>query len=253
MSPPTRPRRTTARCRSRSALKLTPRRGVRALHAERNHRRRGVSLRAATDGVPLVADMSSTILSRPIDVSKFGLIYAGAQKNIGPSGLVVVIVRDDLLGKARQGTPSVWDYKAMADEGSMLNTPPTFGWYFAGLVFKWLKAQGGLAAMDERNRAKAEKLYGAIEESGFYRNPVAKNCRSWMNVPFTAAEAGPRERLSCAKRSRRASPISKDTARSAACARASTTPCRRRASMRSSTSCRTSRSGTAEACTCIES
>jgi phosphoserine aminotransferase len=135
--------------------------------------------------VPLVADMSSTILSRPLEVSRFGLIYAGAQKNIGPSGLVVVIVREDLIGKARAGIPAVWDYKAMADEGSMLNTPPTFAWYFAGLVFRWLKAQGGLAAIGARNRAKAELLYGAIDASGFYSNPVAVACRSWMNVPFT--------------------------------------------------------------------
>jgi phosphoserine aminotransferase len=127
--------------------------------------------------VPLVADFSSTILSRPIDVSKYGLIYAGAQKNIGPSGICVVIVRDDLIGKARPGTPAVWDFKAMADEGSMLNTPPTFGWYFAGLVFKWLKKQGGLKAMEERNRAKAQKLYGFIEGSGFYKSPVAPNAR----------------------------------------------------------------------------
>ncbi len=141
-----------------------------------------------TGGVPLVADMSSNILSRPIEVAKFGLIYAGAQKNMGPSGLCVVIVRDDLIGKARAGTPSVWDYKAMADEGSMLNTPPTFGWYIAGLTFKWLKAGGGLAAMAERNHAKADKLYRAIDESGFYRNPVARNARSWMNVPFTLAQ-----------------------------------------------------------------
>jgi len=141
-----------------------------------------------TNGVPLVADMSSTILSRPIDVSKFALIYAGAQKNIGPSGLVVVIVREDLIGKARAGTPAVWDYKVMADEGSMLNTPPTFGLYFAGLVFKWLKARGGLTAIGERNRAKAEALYGYIDSSGFYRNPVSKEARSWMNVPFTLAK-----------------------------------------------------------------
>jgi phosphoserine aminotransferase len=138
--------------------------------------------------VPLVADFSSTILSRPLDVTKFGLIYAGAQKNIGPSGICVVIVREDLIGKARPGTPSVWDFKAMADEGSMLNTPPTFGWYFAGLVFKWLKKQGGLEAMEQRNRAKADKLYGFIEASSFYRSPVAKNARSWMNVPFTLAK-----------------------------------------------------------------
>lgn len=139
-------------------------------------------------GVPLVADMSSTILSRPIDVSRFGLIYAGAQKNIGPAGLCVLIVREDLLGRARPGTPSVWDFKAMADEGSMLNTPPTFGWYFAGLVFKWLLGQGGLAVMAQRNHAKAQLLYRTIDESDFYRNPVDKDCRSWMNVPFTLAK-----------------------------------------------------------------
>jgi len=133
---------------------------------------------------PLVADMSSTILSRPVDVSRFGLIYAGAQKNIGPAGLVIVIVRDDLLERARAQTPMVWNYKNMAAEGSMLNTPPTFAWYMAGLVFKWLKQQGGLAVMAERNRAKAELLYRAIDTSGFYRNPVEKSSRSWMNVPF---------------------------------------------------------------------
>lgn len=139
--------------------------------------------------VPLVADFSSTILSRPLDVSQFGLIYAGAQKNIGPSGICVVIVRDDLIGKAQAGTPSVWDFKQMADADSMLNTPPTFGWYFAGLVFKWLKKQGGLAAMETHNRAKAQKLYGAIDGSGgFYRNPVDPACRSWMNVPFVLAK-----------------------------------------------------------------
>jgi phosphoserine aminotransferase len=144
----------------------------------------------ASGAVPLVADMSSTILSRPIDVTKFALIYAGAQKNIGPSGLTVVIVREDLIGKARPGIPSVWDYKAMADEGSMLNTPPTFAWYFAGLVFRWMKAQGGLAAIGARNRAKAERLYSAIDASGFYSNPVAVPARSWMNVPFTLADPG---------------------------------------------------------------
>ena len=139
----------------------------------------------ATGAVPLVADMSSTILSRPIDVSKFGLIYAGAQKNIGPSGLCVVIVRDDLIGKAREGTPPIWDYAAMAKEGSMLNTPPTFGIYMAGLVFQWLKRQGGLGVLGERNRVKAETLYGAIDSSGYYKSPVSPNARSWMNVPFT--------------------------------------------------------------------
>jgi phosphoserine aminotransferase len=136
----------------------------------------------------LVADMSSTLLSRPIDVSKFGVIYAGAQKNIGPAGLTVVIVRDDLIGRARADTPTVLDYAAMAKDGSMLNTPPTYTWYLAGLVFQWLKRQGGLAAMGERNRAKAAKLYDAIDSSSFYANPVAKDARSWMNVPFTLAK-----------------------------------------------------------------
>ena len=170
------------------ALKLTP--GAAYVHYTPNETIGGVEFPyvPATNGVPLVADMSSTILSRPIDVSKFGLIYAGAQKNIGPSGLCVVIVREDLIGKARPGTPSVWDFKAMADEGSMLNTPPTFGWYFAGLVFKWLEALGGLSAIGERNRAKAQELYRVIDESGFYSNPVSKNARSWMNVPFTLAK-----------------------------------------------------------------
>jgi phosphoserine aminotransferase len=171
-----------------SALKLTP--GAAYVHYTPNETIGGVEFPYVpqTNGVPLVADMSSTILSRPVDVSKFGLIYGGAQKNIGPSGLCVVIVREDLIGKARLGTPSVWDFKAMADEGSMLNTPPTFGWYFAGLVFKWLKNLGGLGAMGERNRAKAQALYAAIDNSEFYSNPVALNARSWMNVPFTLAK-----------------------------------------------------------------
>lgn len=169
------------------SLTLSP--GASYLHYTPNETIGGVEFPYVpkTDGVPLVADMSSTILSRPIDVAKFGVIYAGAQKNIGPSGLCVVIVREDLLGKARPGTPTVWDYQAMAAEGSMVNTPPTFGWYVAGLVFKWLRAQGGLEAMATRNRAKAQLLYGAIDDSGFYRNPVAKPARSWMNVPFTLA------------------------------------------------------------------
>jgi phosphoserine aminotransferase len=111
--------------------------------------------------VPLVADCSSCILSGPLDVSRFGLIYAGAQKNIGPSGLVIVIVREDLLGRAQTGTPSIWNYQTMAAEGSMSNTPNTFGWYMAGLVFQWIKAQGGLAAMGRRNRDKAARLYAA--------------------------------------------------------------------------------------------
>jgi phosphoserine aminotransferase len=138
-----------------------------------------------TRRVPLVADMSSSILSRPIDVSKFGLIYAGSQKNIGPSGLVVAIVRDDLIGHARTETPRVFDYKAIADNQSMLNTPPTFAWYMAGLVFKWLKRAGGLAAVGERNRVKAQTLYAAVDASQLYKNTVAKDARSWMNVTFT--------------------------------------------------------------------
>ena len=141
-----------------------------------------------TGGVPLVADMSSTLLSRPVDVSRFGLIYAGAQKNIGPAGLVIVIVREDLIGRAGAGVPAMLNYKTHADAESMYNTPPTYSWYIAGLVFEWLLQNGGLSAMAEVNRRKAEKLYGAIDASGFYRNPVAKDCRSWMNVPFTLAD-----------------------------------------------------------------
>jgi phosphoserine aminotransferase len=138
-----------------------------------------------THRVPLVADMSSSILSRPIDVSKFGLIYAGAQKNIGPSGLVVVVVRDDLIGHARSETPQVFNYQAVSDSQSMLNTPPTFAWYMAGLVFKWLKRGGGLAAVGERNRIKAQTLYAAIDASQLYENLISRDARSWMNVTFT--------------------------------------------------------------------
>ncbi len=140
--------------------------------------------------VPLVADYSSSILSEPLDVSKFGLIYAGAQKNIGPAGIVVVIVREDLLGKVQPGTPTLLDYAVAAKNGSMYNTPPTYAWYLAGLVFQWLKQQGGLAAMAEINARKAAKLYAAIDGSGFYGNPVAIANRSRMNVPFTIADAG---------------------------------------------------------------
>ena len=142
-----------------------------------------------TGEVPLVADMSSTILSRPIEVSRFGLIYAGAQKNIGPAGLTIVIVREDLIGHAIDGTPAMFDYATQAKADSMYNTPPTYGWYLAGLVFKWLKAQGGLAGMAEINQRKANMLYGAIDASGFYANPVDPVCRSWMNVPFTLVNA----------------------------------------------------------------
>lgn len=140
-----------------------------------------------TNGVPLVADMSSTILSRPVDVSKFGLIYAGAQKNIGPAGLTVVIIRKDLMGQTIEGTPSMLDYKIQADNESMYNTPPTYAWYLAGLVFDWIKQQGGLTAMAEINQRKAAKLYAAIDASDFYANPVKVEHRSWMNVPFTLA------------------------------------------------------------------
>ena len=142
-----------------------------------------------TGDVPLVADMSSTILSRPIDVSKFGVIYAGAQKNIGPAGLTIVIVREDLIGDVKEGTPAMFDWATHANNDSMYNTPPTYGWYLAGLVFQWLKDKGGLSAMAEINERKAGKLYEAIEASNFYANPVAANCRSWMNVPFTLANA----------------------------------------------------------------
>lgn len=141
-----------------------------------------------TGDVPLVADMSSTILSRPLDISRYGLIYAGAQKNIGPAGLTVVIVRDDLTGTTLDGTPTMFDYKVHADNGSMYNTPPTFGWYLAGLVFKWLLQQGGLAAMAGINQRKSQRLYDAIDQSGFYSSPVDAACRSWMNVPFTMAD-----------------------------------------------------------------
>ena len=139
--------------------------------------------------IPLVADASSHILSRPLDVSRFGLIYAGAQKNIGPAGLTIVIVREDLIGKAQKGTPSVMDYKAQAAADSMLNTPATYAIYVAGLVFKWLKAQGGVAAIEQRNVEKAKLLYDFLDASSFYRNPVAKEDRSRMNVPFTLADA----------------------------------------------------------------
>jgi phosphoserine aminotransferase len=139
--------------------------------------------------IPLVADASSHFLSRPIDVSKFALIYAGAQKNAGPAGLTFVIVREDLIGKAEKGTPSVMDYKLQADADSMLNTPPTYSVYIAGLVFKWLKQQGGLSAMEQKNIEKAGLLYDYLDSSRFFKNPVAKEDRSRMNVPFTLADA----------------------------------------------------------------
>jgi len=141
-----------------------------------------------TGDVPLVADMSSTILSRPFDISRYGIVYAGAQKNIGPAGLTVVIVREDLIGETLAGTPTMFAYKTHAESESMYNTPPTYAWYLAGLVFDWLKNDiGGLDKMAEINKRKADKLYAAIDGSGFYANPVDVACRSWMNVPFTLA------------------------------------------------------------------
>ncbi len=139
-------------------------------------------------GVPLVGDMSSNILSRPVPVERFGLIYSGAQKNIGIAGLTVVIVREDLIGRAEAGIPSLLDYKLQADAGSMANTAPTFAWYVAGLVFEWIETQGGVAGMEKRNEAKAKLLYDAIDASAFYSNPIEPACRSRMNVPFTLAK-----------------------------------------------------------------
>ena len=142
-----------------------------------------------TGNVPLVADMSSNILSRPIDVSKYGLIYAGAQKNIGPAGVTVVIVREDLLGQTVPGTPTVFDYKVQAEAESMYNTPPTYGIYIAGLVFKHLLAKGGLVAMEAQNRAKAKLIYDLLDASSLYQSPVALENRSLMNIPFTLKDA----------------------------------------------------------------
>ncbi|MFK5984074.1 MAG: 3-phosphoserine/phosphohydroxythreonine transaminase [Pseudomonadota bacterium] len=142
-----------------------------------------------TGDVPLVADMSSTILSREIDVSKFALIYAGAQKNVGPAGLTLVIIREDLIGKASDSVPAMMNYAIHDKAGSMYNTPPTYSWYLAGLVFDWVLQQGGLSAMGEINKRKANKLYAVIDELDFYANPVETQYRSWMNVPFTLAKA----------------------------------------------------------------
>jgi phosphoserine aminotransferase len=175
---------------SRPEWNATP--GAAYLHYTPNETIHGVEFHQVPDvgSTPLVADFSSTILSRPLDVERFGLIYAGAQKNIGPAGLVLVIIRDDMLQRAPRPMAKIFSYAAQAKEGSMLNTPPTFAWYLAGLVFKWIANEGGLAAMGERNRAKAELLYRAIDGSGgYYRNPVDVAARSWMNVPFTLHDA----------------------------------------------------------------
>ena len=161
------------------------------LHYTPNETIQGVEFHSIPDegNVPLIADMSSSILSRPVDVSKFGMIYAGAQKNIGAAGLVVLIVREDLLARCPATLPKIFNYAEHAAQGSLLNTPNTFGWYLAGLVFKWLLAEGGLEAIGARNAAKADLLYRYIDGSGFYRNPVDPAARSRMNVPFTLARA----------------------------------------------------------------
>ncbi|MFC5302652.1 3-phosphoserine/phosphohydroxythreonine transaminase [Azospira restricta] len=163
------------------------------LHLCTNETIHGVEIdcaRLPATAVPIVADLSSHILSRPVDVSKYALIYAGAQKNVGPSGVTLVIVREDLLGRAPATIPTVMDYAVMAENGSMLNTPPTFAIYVSGLVFQWLKRQGGLAEMEKINAHKAELLYACIDGSeGFYRNPVRVADRSRMNVPFTLARS----------------------------------------------------------------
>jgi len=161
------------------------------LHYTSNETIGGVEFQDVPDsaGLLLACDMSSDILSRPLDVSRFGLIYAGAQKNIGPAGITVVIVREDLIGQPLPGTPSIFDYKKQADNGSMLNTPPTYNWYLLGLVLEWLKDQGGLTVVEARNVRKADKLYAAIDASGYYSNPIDPACRSRMNVPFRLANA----------------------------------------------------------------
>ena len=159
------------------------------LHYTANETIHGVEFNDIPDakGLPLVSDMSSNILSRPVDVSRFGIIYAGTQKNMGPSGVTVVIVRDDLIGLAPKSVPSVFDYAQQVKNESMLNTPATYNWYLLGLVLQWLKAEGGIAAIEQRNIQKADKLYQAIDLSSLYSNPVAKECRSRMNVPFVLA------------------------------------------------------------------
>jgi len=174
---------------AQSELKLNP--DAAYVHYTSNETIGGVEFDYIPDtgDVPLVADFSSNILSEKLDVSKFGLIYAGAQKNIGPAGLCIVIVREDLLGETLTGTPTVMDYKVAADNGSMYNTPATYSWYLAGLVFDWLKQQGGLDEMAKVNARKAKKLYDYIDNSDFYSNPVAKQNRSRMNVPFTLKDA----------------------------------------------------------------
>ena len=176
------------RCPDQSELRLDP--GAGYLHYTPNETIGGLEYDYIPESgaVPLVADLSSTILSRPQDISRFGLIYAGAQKNIGPAGLTLVIVRRDLLGRGRPELPTMMNYNVADKNDSMYNTPPTFAWYLAGLVFDWVKEQGGASAMGERNQRKAQKLYNAIDSSEFYANPIEPRFRSWMNVPFTLAD-----------------------------------------------------------------
>jgi phosphoserine aminotransferase len=161
------------------------------LHYTSNETIHGVEIAGIpeTGSVPLVCDMSSNILSRPVDISRYGLIYAGAQKNMGPSGVTVVIVRDDLLGLAAKTVPAVFDYQQQAKADSMLNTPATYNWYLLGLVLQWLKQQGGVAAIEQRNIAKAGRLYQAIDASALYSNRVDPAYRSRMNVPFVLADS----------------------------------------------------------------
>lgn len=163
---------------------------ARYLHYTANETIGGVEFPNLPDAgeVPLVADISSTYLSRPIDVSRFGVLYGGAQKNLGPAGLAVLMVREDLLGHARADVPAIWDWTVMSAKDSMLNTPPTFSIYLLGLTLHWIESTGGLAAMRERNQAKAALLYDAIDSSSFYANPVEPRSRSWMNIPFTLAD-----------------------------------------------------------------
>lgn len=159
------------------------------LHYTTNETIQGVQFNWVPDvQVPLVADMSSDIISRPLPIDRFGVIYAGAQKNIGPAGIALVIVRRDLLGRARPETPALLNWQNIADSKSMYNTPPTFAWYLAGLVFKWVKSEGGLTEMATRNQRKAALLYNCIDQSSFYTSPVQKDCRSLMNIPFTLAD-----------------------------------------------------------------
>ena len=179
-----------ARLPSQSELKLT--RGAAYVHMTSNNTIEGTEYTQlpAVGDAPLVSDTTSDMFSRPIDVSRHGLIYAGAQKNIGPAGLVIIVVREDLLGHAMEGTPTVLDYKVQAEADSMSNTPASYAWYIAGLVFQWLKRIGGINEMARINAEKARLLYAAIDGSdGFYRNPVDPACRSQMNVPFTLRDA----------------------------------------------------------------